>query len=99
MPVVYTQGTQRFFCIYVPHTQGLHRSHRPLKNKHLIDINELSERVSLSVKQLRKLTSKRIISCVRIGHRTLRYNPQIVTKELESFFGVQSVTQRRKVSL
>jgi len=60
------------------------------KMKKLIDVKELSEVVSLSERKIHTLVKKRVISCIRISYRCIRYNPEKVIAELERHYGEES---------
>ena len=50
-----------------------------------LKINELSGELGIAVRTIRTLTQSRKISCIRTGHRTVFYNPEVTRAELKLF--------------
>jgi len=48
----------------------------------LVAIKELSDLLSLKVTKLRDLAKRRLIPCVKLGHRTVRYEPNKVVEAI-----------------
>jgi excisionase family DNA binding protein len=48
-----------------------------------VTINQLAEITGIPVRELRTLVAKRVLPCVRLGHRTLKFQPEKVKRALE----------------
>jgi hypothetical protein len=61
---------------------------------HLVDINRLSELKGPSVRQLRTMLAKGILSVYRFGYRSLMFDPEKFEEDIAAF-EVKSVGGRR----
>ena len=59
----------------------------------LVDITGLAEITSVPVRSWRTMVQKRIIPFIKVGHRTMLFQPEKVLRALEKF-EVKSVADR-----
>jgi hypothetical protein len=73
-------------------SKSTQRDANPAPGK-LVKIEGLSELKGPSVRELRTMLSKKIISCFRFGYRTAWFDPQLFDQEIAAF-KIKSVADR-----
>lgn len=71
---------------FAPLASRSQQQHTPkMIREKLLNIQELSAEINLPVRTIRTLLQKRRVPCIKLGHRTMRFNPAKVMAALDRF--------------